>query len=145
MAEITKEILVNATLQDTWALVSDMEKFSLCVPGCKEVIKKSETEFDWVMEAKILRTTRTLKASTKIEEMRPPLHASFSGEGRLFEKANHYKISIAGVTDLEKISETQTKIIYKGVVQAKGLGGGSTLRHIPLRCPSVTSRNPPQP
>lgn len=123
MAEITKEILVNATLEDTWALVSDMEKFSLCVPGCKEVKKVSETEFDWVMEAKVMRTTRQVKASTKIQEMREPVHASFTGEGRLFEKSNHYKMQINGTTDLEKISNTQTKIIFSGVVQAKGVGG----------------------
>lgn len=123
MAEITKEILVNATLEDTWALVSDMEKFSLCVPGCKEVKKVSEVDFDWVMEAKVMRTTRQVKASTKIQEMRPPVHASFTGEGRLFEKSNHYKMQINGTTDLEKISDSQTKIIFSGVVQAKGVGG----------------------
>lgn len=123
MAEITKEILVNATLEDTWALVSDMEKFSLCVPGCKEVKKVSDVDFDWVMEAKVMRTTRQVKASTKIQEMRAPVHASFTGEGRLFEKSNHYKMQINGTTDLEKISDNQTKIIFSGVVQAKGVGG----------------------
>ena len=54
MPEIYKEIIVRATLEDTWALVSDMERFSLCIPGCKKVTKISETEFDWDLETKVL-------------------------------------------------------------------------------------------
>ncbi|MGI9293851.1 MAG: CoxG family protein [Pseudomonadales bacterium] len=123
MAVITKEILVNATLADTWALVGDMEKFSLCIPGCKEVKKISDTEFDWVVDAKIMRTTRTVKAKTKILEMREPVHASFSGDGRLFERSNHYKMQIDGTTDLTELSPSQTRIDFSGEVKAKGAGG----------------------
>jgi carbon monoxide dehydrogenase subunit G len=123
MPEITKEIDVKATLEDTWALVSDMERFSLCIPGCKKVTKISETEFDWDLETKVLRTTRKAKARTKAIVMQAPSHSEFIGEGRLFERSNHYKLLITGTTDLETISEGRTKIIFAGVVKASGLGG----------------------
>lgn len=123
MPEITKEIDVKATLEDTWALVSDMERFSLCIPGCKKVTKISETEFDWDLETKVLRTTRKAKARTKAIVMQAPSHSEFVGEGRLFERSNHYKLLITGTTDLEAISEGRTKIIFAGVVKASGLGG----------------------
>jgi carbon monoxide dehydrogenase subunit G len=123
MPEITKEIDVKATLEDTWALVSDMERFSLCIPGCKKVTKISETEFDWDLETKVLRTTRKAKARTKAILMQAPSHSEFIGEGRLFERSNHYKLLITGTTDLETISEGRTKIIFAGVVKASGLGG----------------------
>ncbi|MGH8248644.1 MAG: CoxG family protein, partial [Gammaproteobacteria bacterium] len=101
MPEIVRQITVNAPIEATWALVSDMERFSLCIPGCKEVKKVSETEFDWVMEAKVLRTTRRVTARTRTELMRAPSHAEFVGEGKLFERSNHYKLTIRGSTVLE--------------------------------------------
>ena len=123
MPEIVKEILVNAALEDTWNLVSDMEKFSLCIPGCKSVKVVSDTEFDWDLETKVLRTTRKAKARTRTLEMNPPIHAEFVGEGRLFERSNHYKLTITGTTDLEELESNRTKIKFAGVVKASGVGG----------------------
>ena len=123
MPEICKEIIVNAPLQKTWDLVSDMERFSLCIPGCKEVRTVSETEFDWKLETKVLRTTRKASARTRAVKMEAPTHAEFVGEGRLFERSNHYKLTITGTTDLETIEDHKTRIIFSGDVKASGLGG----------------------
>jgi carbon monoxide dehydrogenase subunit G len=123
MAKIIKEILVKAPLDDTWKLVSDMERFSLCIPGCKEVKKVSETTFDWIMEAKVMRTTRKVKARTEATLMEAPTRAEFVGEGRLFERSNHYRLTISGATDLERISDQETKIKFSGDVSASGIGG----------------------
>lgn len=125
MPKISKEIDVKATLEDTWALVSDMERFSLCIPGCKKVTKISETEFDWHLETKVLRTTRKVKARTKAIVMQAPTHSEFVGEGRLFERSNHYKLTIKGTTDLEVISDTETKIKFVGDIQVSGVGGAT--------------------
>ena len=119
MPEISKEIIVDAPLQKTWELVSDMERFSLCIPGCKEVRTVSATEFDWKLETKVLRTTR----KTTAVKMEPPTHAEFVGEGRLFERSNHYKLTITGTTDLETLAQDRTRIVFSGDVRASGLGG----------------------
>ncbi len=123
MPEITREIIVDASLESTWALVSDMQRFSLCIPGCKEVKPISETEFDWKLETKVLRTTRKATARTRAVKMEPPSHSEFVGEGRLFERSNHYKLTITGTTDLETIDDDKTRIIFVGNVKASGLGG----------------------
>ena len=123
MPEISKEIVVNAPLEQTWALVSDMARFSLCIPGCKEVKPISETEFDWKLETKVLRTTRKATARTRAVKMEPPTHSEFVGEGRLFERSNHYKLTITGTTDLETMAKDKTRIIFTGDVRASGLGG----------------------
>ncbi len=123
MPEISKEIIVDAPLQKTWELVSDMERFSLCIPGCKEVRTVSETEFDWKLETKVLRTTRKATARTTAVKMVPPTHAEFVGEGRLFERSNHYKLTITGTTDLETLEQDRTRIVFSGDVRASGLGG----------------------
>ena len=123
MPEISREIIVNAPLQTTWDLVSDMERFSLCIPGCKEVKTISATEFDWKLETKVLRTTRKATARTRTMKMEPPTHAEFVGEGRLFERSNHYKLTITGTTDLETMEDDKTRVIFSGDVKASGLGG----------------------
>ena len=123
MPEISKEIIVDASLEDTWTLVSDMERFSLCIPGCKEVKTISETEFDWKLETKVLRTTRKATARTRAVKMEPPNHSEFVGEGRLFERSNHYRLTIKGTTDLEAMAAEKTRIIFAGDVNASGLGG----------------------
>ncbi len=123
MPEIVKEFTVAASLKDTWALVSDMERFSLCIPGCKKVTKVSETEFDWDLETKVMRTTRKAQARTRAVVMQPPTNAEFVGEGRLFERSNYYKLTINGTTNLEPISDTRTRVKFAGVVKASGLGG----------------------
>lgn len=123
MPEIVKEMLIRAPLNNTWALVSDMEKFSLCIPGCNKVEKISDTEFDWDLETKVMRTTRKAKARTTTLAMRSPTHAEFVGEGRLFERSNHYKLTIKGTTDLEIVSEGITRVRFAGDVKASGVGG----------------------
>lgn len=123
MAEVVKEFTVKVPIEKAWDLISDMERFSLCIPGCKEVTRINETEHDWIVEAKVLRTTRKIKARTKAVELRAPSHASFVGEGKLIERLNYYKINIRGTTDLKSTGNGETKVRFAGTIQASGLGG----------------------
>lgn len=120
---IRQEFVVKAPLEKTWALLNDMERFGLCIPGCKKVKKISETEVDWVIEAKVLRTSRTIVARTHAVEISPPVHASFQGEGELHERFNRYKMIVSGTTDLEPVSENETKLVFAGSVSASGAAG----------------------
>lgn len=123
MPRIIKELTVQAPIQSAWDLVSNMERFSVCIPGCREVHRISDTEFDWVMEAKVLRTTRKVTARTRTTAMRAPTHAGFSGEGRLFERSNHYRLTLDGTTDLEDLGGGRTRVRFQGDVRASGVGG----------------------
>lgn len=123
MPKIIKEIIVEAPIEAVWRLVSDMERFSACVPGCKEVHRLSDTEFDWVLEARVLRTSRKVTARTRATDMRPPHRAEFSGEGRLFEQTNHYRLTLQGATDLQALPDGRTRVRFEAQVSASGLGG----------------------
>lgn len=120
---LEKEFTVKAPLEKTWELLNDMERFGLCVPGCKEVKKISETEYDWVIQAKVLRTSRTIVARTRATEIKPPVHASFLGEGELHERFSRYKMTLSGTTDLQSVSEYETKITFAGSIYTSGAGG----------------------
>lgn len=123
MPELVEEFTVKAPLEKAWELLSNMERFGLCVPGCKEIKKISETEYDWVIEAKILRTSRTVKVRTIATEMTPPVRAVFHGEGELHERFARYKMTLSGSTELEPVSDSETKIKFAGDVHAGGMGG----------------------
>ncbi len=123
MPRITKELTVDAPVESVWQLVSDMERFSTCIPGCKQVRRVSDTEFDWVLEARVLRTTRKLTARTRATRMHAPWRAEYCGEGRLFEQSNHYRLNLQGTTDLEDLGNGRTRIRFEGHVNASGIGG----------------------
>jgi len=120
---IVEEFTVKAPLEKAWELLSNMESFALCIPGCKEVKKVSETEYDWVLQAKVLRTSRTIVARTRATELTPPVHAEFRGEGELKERFSRYKMTLSGTMELQPVSDDETKITFKGDVHASGLGG----------------------
>jgi carbon monoxide dehydrogenase subunit G len=123
MPKITKELSVAAPIEAVWALVSDMERFSSCVPGCKQVQRVSGEEFDWVLEARVLRTTRKLTARTRTTQLHAPHRAEFSGEGRLFEQSNHYRLGLQGVTQLEDLGGGVTRVRFEAQVSASGMAG----------------------
>jgi len=123
MPTLVEEFTVKAPVAKAWGLLSDMEKFGLCIPGCKEVRKVSETEFDWVLEAKILRTSRTIVARTRSTEMEPPVRATFLGEGELHERLSRFKMTLSGTMELQPVSDSETKIKFAGDVHASGMGG----------------------
>lgn len=123
MPKIIKELSVQAPLATVWELVSDMERFSTCVPGCKEVRRLSETEYDWVLEARVLRTTRKVTARTRSTEMQAPRRAVFVGEGRIFEQSNHYRLTLQGATDLDELPGGLTRVRFEAQVNASGPGG----------------------
>lgn len=121
--KLVEEFTVRAPLERVWQLLSNMERFGLCVPGCKEVKKVSETEYDWVIEARILRTSRVVIARTIVTEMNPPVSAAFRGEGELHERFARYKMTLSGTTKLQPVADGETKIRFTGDVDASGMGG----------------------
>jgi len=123
MPKLVEEFTVKAPLEKAWGLLSNMERFALCIPGCKEVKKISETEYDWVLEAKVLRTSRTIVAKTRATEMTPPVRAAFHGEGELRERFARYKMTLSGTTELQPVSDSETKIKFAGDIHASGMGG----------------------
>ena len=123
MPTLVEEFTVMAPLEKAWELLGNMERFGLCIPGCKEVKKISETEFDWVLQAKILRTSRTIIARTRATEMTPPVRAAFQGEGELHERLSRFKMTLSGTMELQPVSDSETKIKFAGDVHASGMGG----------------------
>lgn len=121
--DIKEEFTVKAPIEAAWQLLSDMEKLAHCVPGCQSARQVAENEFDWVLAAKLLRTSRTINIRTRASEITPPHHVSFLGDGKLMEGMGFYKLTLRGVMDLQPISDNETWVIFDGNVGAAGPGG----------------------
>ena len=120
---LVREFIVKVPKNKAWELLSNMEEMGLCIPGCKEVKKISDTEYDWVIQAKVLHTSRTITARTRATEIIPPTHVTFLGEGELQERFVRYKMTLSGTTTLQSVSENETKVTFAGSVNASGMGG----------------------
>lgn len=123
MPNIKEEFTVKAPIEAAWLLLSNMEKLAHCVPGCQSARQVTENEFDWVLSAKLLRTSRTINITTRASEITPPHHVSFLGDGKLMEGMGYYKLTLHGIMDLHPISDNETWVIFDGSVSAAGPGG----------------------
>lgn len=123
MPEARVEFTIKAPIIEVWQLLSNMEGLGLCIPGCKEVKQVSENEYDWILQVKVLHTSRTISARTRATEMVPPSHVSFTGDGKLREGLGFYKVALRGSMDLASVTNNETKVIFDGSVSAGGIGG----------------------
>lgn len=77
--ELSDEIVINAPTDRVYAALNDPEILRLCIPGCEELIKHSDTE----LEAKVV-----LKVG--------PVKARFNGDVQLITEGAPHKFSLTG-------------------------------------------------
>ncbi|TCL10289.1 hypothetical protein BXY66_2358 [Shimia isoporae] len=77
--ELVDEITIEAPIEEVYAALNDPEVLKRCIPGCEELIKKSENE----LEAKVV-----LKVG--------PVKAKFSGEVVLNTEGAPSAFSLSG-------------------------------------------------
>lgn len=123
MPEGTVSFNVEVPLKKAWELFKNLEDWALCVPGCREIEKISENEFEGVIEARVLRTSRKIRGRVQMIEVNPPTHIEYCGQGELSERFLRYKVTLKATLDLQAVSESQTKIDFAGSVHSSGLGG----------------------
>lgn len=123
MPEGTVDFVVKASPEKIWELFESLENWGLCIPGCKEVKKISENEYEGIFEARVLRTSREIKGRVQIIEVNPPTYIKYYGEGELRERLARYKVTLEATLNLQSVSGSQTRISFAGGVHSGGLGG----------------------
>ena len=79
---MTGEVQLPATREVVWAKLNDTEVLKTCIPGCEELNKTSDTEFDAVATAKIGPVKARFKGHVHLTDLDPPNGYKISGEGR---------------------------------------------------------------
>ena len=74
--------VIPASQQAVWEALNDAEVLKACIPGCKELEKKSDTEFSATVVAKVGPVKATFKGEVTLKNLNPPNSYSIVGEGK---------------------------------------------------------------
>jgi carbon monoxide dehydrogenase subunit G len=75
------EVQLTAPREEVWAKLNDAEVLKACIPGCEELNKVSDTEFQAVAVTKIGPVKAKFKGKVHLTDLDPPNGYKISGEG----------------------------------------------------------------
>jgi carbon monoxide dehydrogenase subunit G len=78
---MTGEVQLAASRETVWAKLNDAEVLKACIPGCEELNKTSDTEFQAVATQKIGPVKARFKGRVHLTDLDPPNGYKISGEG----------------------------------------------------------------
>jgi hypothetical protein len=75
------EVQLNAPREVVWAKLNDAETLKVCIPGCEQLDKTSDTEFQAIAVTKIGPVKAKWKGKVQLTDLNPPNGYKISGEG----------------------------------------------------------------
>ena len=75
------EYQIAASRETVWAKLNDPEVLKACIPGCEQLEKVSDTEFQAVAVNKIGPVKAKFKGKVRLSDIDPPNGYKISGEG----------------------------------------------------------------
>lgn len=78
---MTGEVQLAASRETVWAKLNDAEVLKACIPGCEELNKASDTEFQAIAVVKIGPVKARFKGKVQLTDLDPPNGYRISGEG----------------------------------------------------------------
>ena len=78
---MTGEVQLPASLEAVWAKLNDADVLKACIPGCEELTKASDTEFQAVAVTKIGPVKARFKGKVHLTDLNPPYGYKIAGEG----------------------------------------------------------------
>ena len=79
--KMSGENIISASREAVWDALNDAEVLKVCIPGCQEITKTSDTEMQSVVVAKVGPVKAKFKGNIKLSDMDPPNGYTISGEG----------------------------------------------------------------
>ena len=81
--QLTRELQLPASVQDTWNALNDVAVLQACIPGCDALTPGADGEFDLLIIAAVGPVKAKFKGKLRLAEVSPPdrytLH--FEGQG----------------------------------------------------------------
>jgi carbon monoxide dehydrogenase subunit G len=75
------EVQLPATREEVWTKLNDPEVLKTCVPGCEQLDKISDTEFQAIASIKVGPVKARWKGKVRLSDLDPPNGYKISGEG----------------------------------------------------------------
>ncbi len=79
--KMTGEYAIPVPRQEVWQALNDTEVLKHCIPGCDEIVKRSDTEFDAKVTAKVGPVKARFAGRVSLSNLDPPNAYTISGEG----------------------------------------------------------------
>jgi len=80
--DLTGEYTIAAPRQDVWDALNDPEVLKLCIPGCEELEKVSDTQFSAKVMVKVGAVKARLKGNVELSDIDAPNSYTISGQGQ---------------------------------------------------------------
>jgi carbon monoxide dehydrogenase subunit G len=78
---MTGEVQLPAGRQAVWEKLNDPEVLKSCIPGCEQLDKTSDTEFQAIATIKVGPVKARWKGKVRLSDLDPPNSYRISGEG----------------------------------------------------------------
>src|SRR3974377_396698 len=75
------EVQLPASREAVWAKLNDPEVLKVCIPGCEQLDKMSDTEFQATATIKVGPVKARWKGKVRLSDLDPPSSYRISGEG----------------------------------------------------------------
>lgn len=80
--EMSGEYRITAPIADVWAALNDVDVLRVCIPGCEELEKTSDTEMTAKVALKVGPVKARFKGAVAFENVDAPNGYSIVGEGQ---------------------------------------------------------------
>lgn len=80
--EMTGQQHIAATKEEVWAALNDADVLRVCIPGCQELTKSSDTEMSAVAVMKVGPVKARFQGAVTLSDLDPPNGYKITGEGQ---------------------------------------------------------------
>ncbi|ASS89637.1 CoxG family protein [Aeribacillus pallidus] len=116
--KFSDSLIIEADKQSIWDVFMDVEKLGGCVPGCKDLIAKSETEYEANMEVKTKFMKINFKANGFLKDAVEGEKMDIELVGKPLKLAGNFKAKVN--LRLEELEPKKTKVVYDMDMQMTG-------------------------
>ena len=116
--EFNQEVLIEASREEVWKLIWNVEEFAACVPGVTSVSKIDETHYDVTVEQKISFLKAKFEIRIEIQEQREPEFIRTLGEGK--DSKIGASLKQTNEVRLKEVSEGETQVTIQSTVDVFG-------------------------
>ena len=114
--ELEGKILVPGARQQVWNRLIDPAILQRCIPGCSELVRTTETEFNGKMVVRVGPVSATFTGGVALEEMTEPERCVLVGQG----KGGAAGFAKGSASIRLEVEGDSTRLIYAATIQIGG-------------------------
>jgi uncharacterized protein len=115
--KITGSYTLDASQEEVWAALNDIDVLARVVPGCERLDQVGENMFEGTVKIGIQAIKGAYSGKIRLEDVTPPSHYKLVANG----KSANGVVDGSGTVDLETLPDGKTQLHYGGDAQIGGV------------------------